>query len=160
MVPAVSLTRGGPGVARAGSPLVTTLGASTTKPATTTVPASTPATSNRDRPRRRAARRRRRTRGFASRFWDTGFSVSAPVGSSEVYKVRAFMRVATVVLAAGTSQRFGGRPKQFEQLGDSTVLQHAVRAFLDVDRIAEVWVVTSATHELSTRTLLGGEKIT
>jgi len=70
------------------------------------------------------------------------------------------MRVATVVLAAGTSQRFGGRPKQLEQLGDSTVLQHAVRAFVDVERIAEVWVVTSATHELSTRTLLGGEKIT
>lgn len=70
------------------------------------------------------------------------------------------MRVATVVLAAGTSQRFGGRPKQFEQLGDSTVLQHAVRAFVDVERVAEVWVVTSATHELSTRTLLGGEKIT
>lgn len=70
------------------------------------------------------------------------------------------MRVATVVLAAGTSQRFGGRPKQLEQLGDSTVLQHAVRAFVGVERIAEVWVVISAPHELSTRTLLGGEKIT
>jgi 2-C-methyl-D-erythritol 4-phosphate cytidylyltransferase len=70
------------------------------------------------------------------------------------------MRVATVVLAAGTSQRFGGRPKQFERLGDFTVLQHAVRAFVDVDRIAEVWVVTSAAQELTTRTLLGGETIT
>lgn len=70
------------------------------------------------------------------------------------------MRVATVVLAAGTSQRFGGRPKQFERLGDSTVLQHAVQAFLGVDRIAEVWVVTSAEYEMTTRTLLGGENIT
>ena len=70
------------------------------------------------------------------------------------------MRVATVVLAAGTSQRFGGRPKQFERLGDSTVLQHAVQAFLGVDRVAEVWVVTSAEYEMTTRTLLGGENIT
>ena len=59
--------------------------------------------------------------------WTWGVSVPAPVGSSEVYKVRAFMRVATVVLAAGTSQRFG-RPKQFEPLGDATVIQLAVRA--------------------------------
>ena len=70
------------------------------------------------------------------------------------------MRVATVVLAAGTSQRFGGRQKQFERLGDATVLQHAVRAFLGVDRVAEVWVVTSAEYEMTTRTLLEGENIT
>jgi len=66
------------------------------------------------------------------------------------------MRVATIVLAAGTSQRFGGRPKQFESVGDATVLQHAVRPFLDVDRIEEVWVVTSEEHETATREVLGG----
>jgi 2-C-methyl-D-erythritol 4-phosphate cytidylyltransferase len=69
------------------------------------------------------------------------------------------MRVATVVLAAGTSQRFG-HPKQFETLGDSTVLQHAVRAFTDVGRVAEVWVVTSAEHEAATRELLEHERVT
>ena len=73
------------------------------------------------------------------------------------------MRVATLVLAAGTSQRFG-RPKQLEVLGDSTVLQHAVRAFTGVDRIAEVWVVTSEEHEDATRRLaavtgLGGRVV-
>lgn len=70
------------------------------------------------------------------------------------------MRVATVVLAAGSSTRFGGRPKQFEQLGDSTVLQHAVQAFADDDRVAEVWVVTSEAHEQQARSVLAGERIT
>jgi 2-C-methyl-D-erythritol 4-phosphate cytidylyltransferase len=69
------------------------------------------------------------------------------------------MRVATVLLAAGTSQRFG-RPKQFEPVGDATVLQYAVRAFVGVDRIAEVWVVTSAEHEQATRELLAAEGVT
>jgi 2-C-methyl-D-erythritol 4-phosphate cytidylyltransferase len=70
------------------------------------------------------------------------------------------MRVASVVLAAGTSQRFGGRPKQFETVGDSTMLRLAVRAFVDVDRVAELWVVTSDQQEEATRAHLGGEKIT
>ncbi len=70
------------------------------------------------------------------------------------------MRVASVVLAAGTSQRFGGRPKQFETVGDSSLLQLAVRAFVDVDRVDELWVVTSDQHDEAIRAHLGGEKIT
>ncbi len=69
------------------------------------------------------------------------------------------MRVATLVLAAGTSQRFG-RPKQLETLGETTILQHAVRAFTGVDGVAEVWVVTSEEHEDSTRLLLADENVT
>ena len=68
------------------------------------------------------------------------------------------MRVAALVLAAGSSQRFG-RPKQFEELGDTTVLQRAVRAFTGVDEIAETWVVTSAEHRVQTADLLVDEGI-
>src|SRR5690606_35895164 len=65
----------------------------------------------------------------------------------------------SIVLAAGSSQRFGGRPKQFETLGEETVLRHAVRSFLDVDRVEELWVVTSEEHERATREVLGGLSI-
>jgi 2-C-methyl-D-erythritol 4-phosphate cytidylyltransferase len=68
------------------------------------------------------------------------------------------MRVAALVLAAGSSQRFG-RPKQFEDLGGATVLQRAVRAFTEVDEIAETWVVTSAEHRVRTADLLVDEGI-
>lgn len=70
------------------------------------------------------------------------------------------MRVAALVLAAGSSQRFGGRPKQFEDLGGATVLQRAVRAFTGVDDIAEVWVVASLEQLERTRSLLAGDGIT
>jgi 2-C-methyl-D-erythritol 4-phosphate cytidylyltransferase len=69
------------------------------------------------------------------------------------------MRVAALVLAAGSSQRFGGRPKQFEELGGTTVLQHAVRAFAEIAEIAETWVVTSAEHRVQTADLLVDEGI-
>jgi 2-C-methyl-D-erythritol 4-phosphate cytidylyltransferase len=68
------------------------------------------------------------------------------------------MRVAALVLAAGSSQRFG-RPKQFEDLGGTTVLQRAVRAFTETDEIAETWVVTSAEHRVRTADLLVDEGI-
>lgn len=70
------------------------------------------------------------------------------------------MRVAVLVLAAGSSQRFGGQPKQFEDLGGATVLQRAVRAFVGVEGIAEVWVLTSSEHLDRTRSVLAGEGIT
>jgi len=69
------------------------------------------------------------------------------------------MRVAALVLAAGSSQRFGGRPKQFEDLGGITVLQHAVRAFTGCEEIAETWVVTSAEHRIRTADLLVDEGV-
>lgn len=64
------------------------------------------------------------------------------------------VRVAAIVLAAGSSQRFGGEPKQFAELGGTTVLERAVSAFADVPGLDEVWVVTSAEHLDRTRELL------
>jgi 2-C-methyl-D-erythritol 4-phosphate cytidylyltransferase len=69
------------------------------------------------------------------------------------------MRVAALILAAGSSQRFGGRPKQFEELGGTTVLQRAVRAFVDIEGIDDVWVVTSQEHHAHTTDLLVDDAI-
>ncbi len=69
------------------------------------------------------------------------------------------MQVAALVLAAGSSQRFGGTPKQFEELGGTTVLQHAVRAFVGVEGIDSVWVVTSEAYQAETSDLLVDEGI-
>ena len=66
------------------------------------------------------------------------------------------VRVAAIVLAAGSSQRFGGEPKQFAELAGATVLERAVAAFVGVAGIDEVWVVTSAEHLDHTRQLLAG----
>ena len=62
--------------------------------------------------------------------------------------------VAAIVLSAGSSQRFGGEPKQFADLDGRTVLEHAVSAFVGVAGIDEVWVLTSAEHLAHTRELL------
>ena len=70
------------------------------------------------------------------------------------------MRIAALVLAAGSSQRFGGRPKQFEDLGGLTVLQRAVRAFSGQDQIDDIVVVTSADHFERTREVLAEESVT
>lgn len=69
------------------------------------------------------------------------------------------MRIAALVLAAGSSQRFGGRPKQFEDLGGITVLQRAVRLFAGRDGIDEVWVVTSEAQAERAREVLADEAI-
>lgn len=66
------------------------------------------------------------------------------------------MRIAALVLAAGSSRRFGGQPKQFEDLGGVTVLERAVRVFAGHPAISEVWVVASEAHLDRTREVLSG----
>jgi 2-C-methyl-D-erythritol 4-phosphate cytidylyltransferase len=70
------------------------------------------------------------------------------------------VRIAALLLAAGSSQRFGGRPKQFEDLGGITVLQRAVRVFAGKPGIDEVWVVTSQGNLERTREVLVDESVT
>jgi 2-C-methyl-D-erythritol 4-phosphate cytidylyltransferase len=74
--------------------------------------------------------------------------------------VTVHVRVAAIVLAAGSSQRFGGQPKQFADLGGTTVLERAVSAFVGVPGIDEVWVVTSAEHLDRTQEVLAGAGVT
>jgi 2-C-methyl-D-erythritol 4-phosphate cytidylyltransferase len=69
------------------------------------------------------------------------------------------VRAAAIVLAAGSSQRFGGEPKQFADLGGVTVLERAVDAFVGVPGIDDVWVVASAEHLDRTRELLTGKGV-
>jgi 2-C-methyl-D-erythritol 4-phosphate cytidylyltransferase len=70
------------------------------------------------------------------------------------------VRIAALVLAAGSSQRFGGRPKQFEDLGGVTVLERAVRVFTGQPGVDEVWVVASEEHLDRTREVLSSETVT
>lgn len=70
------------------------------------------------------------------------------------------MRIAALVLSAGSSQRFGGQPKQFEDLDGVTVLQRSVRIFTGHLGIDEVWVVTSQAQVERTREVLADEPIT
>jgi len=69
------------------------------------------------------------------------------------------VRAAAIVLAAGSSQRFGGEPKQFADLGGVTVLERAVDAFLGVPGIDDVWVVTADEHLDRTREVLAGKGV-
>ncbi|HXE80582.1 MAG TPA: 2-C-methyl-D-erythritol 4-phosphate cytidylyltransferase [Vicinamibacterales bacterium] len=52
------------------------------------------------------------------------------------------MRVAAIVAAGGLGRRLGGDvPKQFIEIGGSTILEHSVRAFASHPRIDEIVVV-------------------
>ena len=70
------------------------------------------------------------------------------------------VRFAAVITAAGSSRRFnaaseGALKKEFERLGDGTVLSCAVRPFLDIPGLACV-VITYREGELETvKSLLG-----
>ena len=61
-----------------------------------------------------------------------------------------------LIPAAGVGARMGGQlPKQYLQLGDKSVLQHTVDAFLATPEIAQVFVVVSAADAYVDDLLLG-----
>jgi 2-C-methyl-D-erythritol 4-phosphate cytidylyltransferase len=67
------------------------------------------------------------------------------------------MRTVAVVLAAGSSQRFGGDlPKQLRTLAGRTLIEHSVAAFDDAPGIDAILVVTSPHLTGQVRALLAG----
>lgn len=53
------------------------------------------------------------------------------------------MKTYAIILASGTSSRFEGSNKLLEKIGDKTVAQKAIEAFISNDKIDEVVVVTT-----------------
>ena len=67
------------------------------------------------------------------------------------------MKVVAAILAGGTGSRFGGDlPKQFEKIGERTILEHSVAAFDDHPQIDEIVVVIHQGHVEHTQKLLSG----
>ncbi|HSW61521.1 MAG TPA: 2-C-methyl-D-erythritol 4-phosphate cytidylyltransferase [bacterium] len=67
------------------------------------------------------------------------------------------MKVVAVILAGGTGSRFGGDlPKQFEKIGERTIIEHSVAAFDDHPQVDEVVVVIHPDHVEHTKKLLSG----
>ena len=57
-------------------------------------------------------------------------------------------KTATVILASGTSDRFGGIiPKQYKKIKNKTVLEISINIFLKVNRISNLYVVYNSDHE-------------
>ena len=57
-------------------------------------------------------------------------------------------KTALVILASGTSDRFGGIiPKQYKKIKNKTVLEISINIFLKVNRISNLYVVYNSDHE-------------
>ena len=57
-------------------------------------------------------------------------------------------KTATVILASGTSERFGGIiPKQYKKIENRTVLEISINIFLKINIINDLYVVYQDNHE-------------
>ncbi|MEC5185004.1 2-C-methyl-D-erythritol 4-phosphate cytidylyltransferase/2-C-methyl-D-erythritol 2,4-cyclodiphosphate synthase [Cryobacterium sp. MP_3.1] len=64
--------------------------------------------------------------------------------------------VAVIVVAAGSGSRLGrDQPKAFVQLGDRSILEHALAGVFGLNEPAQVIVVAPETHLAETRTIAG-----
>lgn len=58
------------------------------------------------------------------------------------------MGVAVLIVAGGTSQRFGGEvPKQYKELSGKAVLRHTLERFIAQDNIDDVYCVINSSHK-------------
>ena len=57
------------------------------------------------------------------------------------------MKTIAIILASGTGSRFGEKlPKQFTKIGNKTLLELSVEAFIGIDRIDEIILVITPEH--------------
>lgn len=57
-------------------------------------------------------------------------------------------KTATVILASGISDRFGGiTPKQFKMIENKTILEISINIFLKVNKVSDLYVVYNTNHE-------------
>lgn len=69
-------------------------------------------------------------------------------------------KFGAVVVAAGVGSRMGtGSPKQYELIGDKTMLEHSVEALLKEPRITELVVVISPSDIIGQRLVFKDERV-
>lgn len=69
-------------------------------------------------------------------------------------------RFIALIPCAGNGSRFGSKiPKQYSKIGDKTILEYSLQAFLQVEEIAQIVVVASAADEYIEQYIPSSDKI-
>lgn len=66
---------------------------------------------------------------------------------------------SVIITAGGTSSRYGNKNKLLEYLGDKTVIEHTVSAFLEFDEITEIIIPTNKSIKDEIESMLIDKRI-